>query len=259
MAPIQIKIPGQLLVPFGGPKWSIEQISVVGVSTSGTYVQSETPLAHIDKARARALRLRDFKETVPGDWDGAIEILETRPALDKIQKHLRERCDLATDSERRFLDLYFEYCRQAVALPRFLANSYPERSESPTPWNDEEWVFDALLPLPQAHLYHSDPLQDDFQFVPKKMMKVDFAFWTGKHFIAVEIDGSSHAGNEDHVRKDRLLQRAGVQVVHILNSEILKHGIKVIERLLPSEITKFWRSAEESYRCNPFGDVQIPF
>ena len=65
---IQIKIADQLLIPFGGPKWSIERINVVGVSTTGTYLESDTPLAHINKAEQRALRLRDFKSVIPGNW-----------------------------------------------------------------------------------------------------------------------------------------------------------------------------------------------
>ena len=37
---IQFKIPNQLLIPFGAPKWAIDGIAVVGVSTTGTYIQS---------------------------------------------------------------------------------------------------------------------------------------------------------------------------------------------------------------------------
>lgn len=112
--------------------------------------------------------------------------------------------------------------------------------------------------MPQAHLYQSNPLEDDFSFVPSRMMKVDFAFWTGKRLIAVEIDGGSHIGSEAHVEKDRLLQRSDVHVVHILNGEITKHGQKVIRRLLPPELTDFWKFAEEKWRENPFSD-DIPF
>jgi len=114
------------------------------------------------------------------------------------------------------------------------------------------------MPLPQAHLYQNDPMEDDFHFAPNKMMKVDFAFWTGKGLVAIEIDGSSHSGSEAHIRKDRLLQRSGVHVIHILNNEISKYGMKVIDRLLPREMTLFWESSEKKYRSNPL-DETIPF
>jgi Protein of unknown function (DUF559) len=63
---------------------------------------------------------------------------------------------------------------------------------------------------------------DSYSFVPENMVKVDFAFWTGRSLIAVEIDGSSHFGREAHIQRDRMLQRAGVMVIHVLNSELLK-------------------------------------
>jgi len=66
MALVQIKVENQLLVPFGGPKWSIEGIRVVGVSTSGTYIESDTPLAYIDRSQEVVLRLRNFVEVMPG-------------------------------------------------------------------------------------------------------------------------------------------------------------------------------------------------
>ena len=254
MALVQIKIPDQLLIPFGGPKWSIERISVVGVSTTGTYLQSDTPLAYVDRSKSRALRLRDFKAVMPGLWE---DEMDSNVALGTLQSHLREKCELATTSEKAFLDLYFQYCRRCVTAPAYIERLYRHTKERPVPYNNLDWVFDAMMPLPQAHLYQNDPLQDSFQFAPSRMMKVDFAFWTGKRLVAIEIDGSSHAGSDAHIQKDRLLQRSGVHVVHILNSELAKYGIKVIERLLPQEITSFWKSAEENYRMNPLRE--IPF
>ena len=254
MALVQIKIQNQLLVPFGGPKWSIERISVVGVSTTGTSIQSDTPLAHIDRSQEVALRLRNFTDVMPGDWP---VVFEAEEALSVVHTHLREKCELSTDSERRFLDLYFEFIRKKVEPPAYLQKSGKARKEWSPPYDNDDWVFEALLPLPQAHLYQSNPLDDQFAFAPNRMMKVDFAFWTGKRLVAVEIDGGSHIGSESHIEKDRLLQRSGVHVVHILNSEIAKHGIKVVERLLPSEITTFWQNPEKKWRSNPFDE--IPF
>jgi len=252
MSAIQVKIENQLLIPFGGPKWSIKSIGVVGVSTTGTYLQSDTPLAYIDKSKQHALRLRDFTAVVPGNWP---EIDSAADAANFIRDHLREKCELATNHERRFLDLYFEFCQERMKPPAYLARSRKERKDWGAPYDDEDWIFEALLPLPQAHLYQNDPLEDEYSFVPKRMMKVDFAFWTGKQLVAVEIDGGSHIGSQTHVEKDRLLQRAGITVVHVLNAEITKHGKKVVERLLPSEITQFWKFSNNTWRTNPLSSV----
>ncbi len=118
------------------------------------------------------------------------------------------------------------------------------------PKDNAERVFDALMPLPQAHLYLADPLEG-YSFVPANMVKVDFAFWTGKNIVAIEVDGGSHIGSEAHVRKDRLLRRAGVDVIHILNSELSRHGGKVITRLLPQPVTEFWTSAGQAQPYEP--------
>ena len=114
MPVVQIKIPNQLLIPFGGPKWSIERINVVGVSTTGTYIESDTPLAHIDRSQQVALRLRDFTDVMPGEWPA---IYDTKEALAVLRNHLRDNCELATEHERRFVDLYFEYIQKRVEPP----------------------------------------------------------------------------------------------------------------------------------------------
>jgi hypothetical protein len=253
MPHVQIKIENQLLIPFGGPKWSIDGIGVVGVSTTGTYLTSDTPLAHINKAERVGLRLRDFPSVVPGDWPEDITDFAAAAAL--MRDYLRDKCELATEHEREFIHIYFQYCMDEIKPPSWVSRREPK--DRAAPYDDSDWIFDALLPLPQAHLYMANPLEDHFSFVPSQMKKVDFAFWTGERLVAVEIDGGSHIGSEAHVIKDRLLQRAGVQVIHILNSEITKYGTTVIKRLLPDEITSFWKFAEAKWRENPFGG--IPF
>jgi hypothetical protein len=117
---VQIKIPNQLLIPFGGPKWSIERINLVGVSTTGTYIQSDTPLAHIDRSQQLGLRLRHFTDVLPGDWP---DIFDATKASAFIQDHLRDKCELATDYERKFIDLYFEYLRERIAPPAYMRKS----------------------------------------------------------------------------------------------------------------------------------------
>lgn len=84
------------------------------------------------------------------------------------------------------------------------------------------------------------------------MMKVDFAFWNGERFIAIEIDGASHIGNERHIVKNRLLQRSGVQTVHILADELHEYGGTILN-LLPFQLVP-----AKGRFVNPFGD-EVPF
>jgi hypothetical protein len=232
------RVPDHLIIPFGSPKWAIDKIRIAGVSTDATYFASDTPTVYIDKAKKAPLRLVHFPGVFPGKIpDDDDQYLDVGQSLAFIRDFLRTKCELQTDFERRFLDLYFSYVTSRTE-PNAWEKRQP-RTSLEKPKDDPLWVFAALLPLPQAHLYLSDPLSQKYSFVPENMVKVDFAFWTGEHIVAIEIDGGSHIGSRDHIRKDRMLNRSGVLTIHIMNDELLEHGEEVIRKLLPTEVTKF--------------------
>jgi hypothetical protein len=102
-------------------------------------------------------------------------------------------------------------------------------------------AYSALLPIPQMQVYVHDPLEDAvFRFEPSNNFRVDFGFWTGMRLVAIEIDGNEPEGYAADVRRDKLLRRANVDVVHILNTEIDKHGGKVVSHLLPHALQYDW-------------------
>lgn len=246
------KIDNHLIIPFGCPKWGINRIKVSGVSTKATFFQSESPIAYIDGAKGQPLRISDIQSLLPEQLPGCSDDAES---FDRIRDRLKSLGEIGTDFERRFIDLYFEQVKACVTRPPGTTWSWP-------PYDNPRWIFGALIPLPQAHLYMEDPLADGYSFEPQRMVRVDFAFWTGTKLVAVEIDGASHVGDRDHVTRDRMLQRAGVQVVHILNDELLEHGAKAVRRLLPAPFFSFWKwERNKSYvPWNPISTVDdIPF
>ena len=228
---VEITIRDHLIIPFGGPKWNIANIRVTGVSTGATYLQSDTPCAYIDKARSEPLRIHSLSRYVP-------ESIDDVGAHDRIyedyRRCLRKYCDERSEYERRFLDNYLDYCIDITTPPAHWDKSKP-------PYDHPAWRHLCLLPLPQAHLYCIDPLSRHFSYTPDNMFKVDFAFWTGSKLVAVEIDGRSHIGDETHIRKDRMLRGAGVDIYHVTNSEVIKHGTSLIQRILPKEIVEYWK------------------
>lgn len=245
---IEIHIADHLLIPFGAKKYDIKTIQLAGVSTSGTYFTSPIPVAHIDRRSKSALRLRHMNSCFLEDFNARHE----DDCISTAKEYLLKVCDERASVERKFVDLYFEFVLDKITK-KYDFQTGP-------PYDDKGWFWDALLPLPQAHLYVNDPLTDDtFVFVPKHMFKVDFAFWTGHQVLAVEIDGGSHYterrpggdATDDHIIRDRMLQRASVRVIHILNEELLKHP-DIIARLLPSPITEFWKNPDDNYRESPF-------
>lgn len=250
----QFKIPHQLILPFACHKFDRDYISLVGVSTDGTYFETETHCVHINRSEKEPLRLADFKKTWVLDFDRYGEIVDTWEAIDLMREVTLDFGNLQTKYERQFVEMWFEM----ISWPYDEDGGWAH-TKNPHVDKLDRWAFGSLLPLPQAHIYAKDPLER-YSFSPKNMFKVDFAFWTGRRLIAVEIDGSSHVGNPDHIRKDRMLQRAGVQVVHILNSEIEEHRTEVIWRLLPITPLDWDDEVQEGDRppINPFSE-KLPF
>lgn len=247
---IDIHIDDHLLIPFGAKKYEIDTIRLVGVSTGGTYFKSPIPVAHIDLKAQRPLRLSDMNGCFPDEFEWLDGGLAVEVAAAK--RFVMARCDERSASEKKFIELYFQFVAESTE------KKYDFQKEPPR--NDPTWFWAALLPLPQAHLYVQDPFSDSFVFKLERMFKVDFAFWTGKQIVAVEIDGGSHyvegrpggEAREDHIIRDRMLQRANVRTIHVLNEELLTHGTKVISRLLPPTITQFWKGAPDSSTLSPF-------
>lgn len=257
--PLNIRVRGHLLVPFGRPKWDISKIKIASVSTDSSYFTSATPCAYIDVSEKAPLRLYHIENCLPDFSPDMITLEEDeeQPMLatvHTVKNALLSSCEFDSDFEKQFLELYFTWVLERCT-PKNYSLHNRSRQELRKPLNNIWWPVEALLPLPQAHLYVHDPLSKGFTPTPTNMFKVDFAFWTGRQFVAVEIDGKSHVGDEKHITKDRMLQRAGVQVIHILNRELTDHGIKVVSSLLPQPILNFWQSVEGEPNRYPL----IPF
>jgi hypothetical protein len=244
------------VLPFGCPKWDINNIKIVGVSTDGTYFSSETKCAYIDISAKQPLRLAGFPKIMPDIASSFPKFSEPLDSLIFMRDFLINNCEVQTSHEKKFLSMYFDYVLDKNSMEEDNVRHF---------YGDPNWLFWALMPLPQAHLYARDPFVSlsKQSYQPERMYKVDFAFWTGTRLVAVEIDGGSHIGNPNHVIKDRMLSRAGVLVVHILNEELDQHSPYEIMKLLPHDTADLWDwsdfdKAPPRDICDPFSD-DIPF
>ncbi len=236
----KLHLADQLIIPFGRPKWSIEKIKIKQVSSDGTHIESSDPFAYIDKSKNRPLQIADFWDVIPDSFLEKFQEIsrhhdreqysygvgvsrtaceEFNKRFDLIHDYLKSQCELDTKEEGMFLDIYFEHWR------------YKSRYGDDDDVHSEfYWMqMQALLPLPQAHLYLDDRLSGE-----NYMQKADFAFWTGDKVIAVEIDGDGKRMS-DVAPRERRYKDAGIEVVHILNSEIKQYG-PLIMNLLPKEL-----------------------
>jgi hypothetical protein len=217
-----IHVPDHLILPFGtATKSDIQRIVLSSVAANGLYLAADVPIVYIDKSKKRPLRLEnadsifDQPKGSPDFNEGTIE-----GWMACFKKLIRGFMPNPTKHELLFLEHYFDYL--------------PERVK----WN-RDWknVFNALLPIPEMQVYVHDPLADQWSFEPNNNFRVDFGFWTGEKLIAIEIDGGEPEGYARDVRRDRMLRRADIDVVHILNFELEKHGKRAIRKLLPDVIT----------------------
>ncbi|XWK86387.1 MAG: hypothetical protein U7127_19480 [Phormidium sp.] len=247
--PRRLRLVDQLFIPFGRPKWKIKEINIVKVSPDGTYIESNTPFVHIDKKENRPLQIADFWEVIPDqlfeslvsisphfdrfDRDKSSDIsqkalTEFEHRYEMIRDYLKNRCETGSIYEKKFLDIYFDYWRECA-------------SEEGADIMYVSNCLRPLLPLPQAHLYLEDDLDERTY-----MQKVDFAFWTGNQMIALEIDSDTKLLPEI-VRRDRRYRNSGVEVVHILNSEI-EEFMSSVMNLLPKELKSIEFLVQLPYR-----------
>ncbi|KRR21386.1 hypothetical protein CQ14_06975 [Bradyrhizobium lablabi] len=241
-----LHVPDYLILPYGrAVKSDLQRIALSAVSADGLYFSTDVPVIFINKAKRRPICLGDFDMHVR-EWPN------TAKYDDNDQTMLGHMCSVLkslnpnmTTSEEQFLDLYFATLKALSSYASDEDGSFhvTRDLEIPFDWlhprpkkND---IWRALLPIPELQLYVQDPLAETKSYQPDNNFRVDYGFWNGEQLIAVEIDGAEPAGYARDIRRDRLLRRAGVDVIHILNLEIAKHGARALIELLPRNFFGF--------------------
>jgi hypothetical protein len=268
MAKINLHVPDFLILPFGrAVKNDLQKITLSAVSADGLYFSTDVPIIFIRKADKQPICLGAFTShfgDVPFDCYRKDDNEQDQVVLDYMCKTLKAHNPNMTKWEEMFLDLYFTILK-TLAMRNYEGadfNSFMKACKSLGIWEWAHWytsdkdVWCALLPIPELQLYVQDPLAETLSFQPDNNFRVDYGFWDGEKLIAVEIDGAEPEGYARDIRRDRLLKRAGVEVIHIMNMEIAKHRAHALVQLLPRKFFGYdWNY--EGNRPWPGGD--IPF
>jgi len=233
-----LHVPDYLILPYGrAVKSDLQKIMLSAVSADGLYFSTDVPVIFINKAKHRPMCLGDFENhfgNLPDDLCNA----DDQAFLDHMCGTLKSHNPNMTQWEEKFLDYYFATLKVLAATDREHA---PEASEQiGLPWIHRRYksktdLWRALVPIPELQLYVQDPLAETRAYQPDNNFRVDYGFWNGQNLIAVEIDGAEPDGYAKDIRRDRLLRRAGVDVIHILNLEIAKHKARALVNLLPAQ------------------------
>ena len=252
---MQFNVKGSVILLFAtNKKWDLNNVKLKAVTAQGIFFDASCPALVIDQTAKNPIRLGDAESVLEAagkdtsyshlktayGWDSK-KCDDVAFILDILRQETLALCGGdVTPFEKRFIELFFRCLQEDAERNLEMAKDSPRA---------ERWlahakaVFDALMPIPQAWFYCHDPLEPR-TFIPENAFRVDFAFWTGEEFLVVEIDGKEPNGYAADVRRDRLLRRAGIDVIHVLNDEIMQHGVKVIRALLPSKIIPGPRNSE---------------
>jgi hypothetical protein len=222
-----IEITDHLILPFGrATKSDLQKITLAAVAANGIYLRADIPCVYINVAEKKPLRLLDFFSVFGRGQGSSPNGDDVMAMLDFIHQIILQHMPTGTTPyEAAFLKHYFDFVKDDPFIKKPFGR------------------YNALLPIPQMQVYVEDVLDPRWSFEPTNNFRVDFGFWTGTQLVAVEIDGNEPEGYAADVRRDRLLRRANVDVVHILNTEIHKHGRDLMLPLLPKSIAFDWIEA----------------
>ncbi len=164
------------------------------------------------------------------------ELEEPLAQLDFLKRDAQRHCDLWNKRQKKFLDRYFTFVAGQVEDNRDSLVESIAAFGSLYQYGD--WMFSAPRPLPRA-------------FLPADgMIGVDFAFWTGSGFLAIELVGSETRGPREAARHKRL-QDAGITVLEV--PALL--DAQGFAKLLPASFHKFWQG--QALPRGPFGTTAL--
>jgi len=160
-----------------------------------------------------------------------IRLSTTAARLDFLREHLRSLCGLWAKWPLQFLDAYFAWIGATLATA-------PAQAALTDAGHGlfalEDWSFAALRPLPSAFL------------PPAAEIQVDFAFWTGTGFVAVELPGERRARRRDELTQ---LRTADITLIELTPADLA--DVAALGRKLPADFAAFWRGV--ALPQSPFG------
>jgi len=260
----RLYLPDYLILLFGhAKKYDLQRVSLSAVSTDGLYFETDVSVILINKTEHKPLCISDFENRI-GVIDASAHQGGDKAILDYMCETLKSHNPNMTPSERMFLELYFEMLRAFMIDERRhdwrIANKARKQiglDGNVLGYDKITDVWRALLPIPECQLYVNDPLAPSVNDQPDNNFRFDYGFWDGKKLIAVELDGAEPGGNAKDIRRDRLLQRAGVDVIHIHNTEIMQHRAQMLYEWLPRYFFGFnWNYPSKR---PDFANDEIPF
>jgi hypothetical protein len=204
-----------LLIPYGTAGFFPEKLRLTGFALSGLSFWTASPCVIIDRRDGLPLRCHQM----PAEFSPPPAPEAMRDAASKLffmQRYLQSLCGVWQGPPKTFIDNYFAAAQRQIAANQAMLTERVRDLAGLASIDD--FIFSAPLPLPRAHL-HLAPRSNAPTVQAEDMVRVDFAFWTGKRLIAVDIN----TGASRTPKQRRAWERIG------------EHGIDTL-RLAPSAL-----------------------
>jgi hypothetical protein len=198
--------------------------------------QPNGPSVTIDPSAGDPLRLNDGPYSFGEIPEGGIGAT-TPERLAFLRDHLINLCDLWAKRSRQFVDLYFRFIGAQIERDGAAIDERLRRFGGL--FARQDYAFSALRPLPRAHL----------PVTGRAFVCVDFAFWTGRQIVALDIVGDDARGAAWDQRRRRL-DAARIRCVEIATAVVAREDPGALDTLLPPEFAAFWQA--ESMPSSPF-------
>jgi hypothetical protein len=227
------------LIPFGTGKWSDRRLTI----EDDRSFQCIAPHVVVDIAKHGPLRLNSgqYEFMEPPNHR---ELADPADQMAFVLNHIKIQCDLWSKFQKLFLDRYFEFIAGQVE------ENKGQLQELISPfgllYQPRDWMFSALRPLPQAHLFVS---KTDTEYSPDDLIAADFGFWGADGGIALYLSNSPNRNAARQKRYDRL-EAAGINVVEIDQNNLQPDKQGMFEDQLPDDFRTFWEG--EPFPSGPF-------
>lgn len=237
-----------LLIPYGSAGFFPEKLKLTGFSLSGMALWSSSPCAIVDRSSGAPLRCHDMSaEFSPPPAPEALR--DAASKLFFMQRYMHSLCGVWQGPPKVFIDNYFAVANRELAAHRDILTD--RLGDLAGLASVEDYVFSAPLPLPRAHL-HLAPRSDAPTVDADDVVRVDFAFWTGRRLLAVAME----TGTTLTPKQRRDWQRIGDYGIDTLRLEPARlAGAATLADALGEDFGRFWEG--EALPRTPFRGPRI--
>jgi hypothetical protein len=222
-----------LLIPYGSAGFFPDKLKLTGFSTGGLSLWTASPCVIVDRGAGQPLRCHQM----PADFSPppAPEAMrDTAGKLFFLQRYLHSLCGVWQGPPKAFIDAYFAAVNRDIAANRDMLEERVRDLAGLA--GADDFVFSAPLPLPRAHL-HLAPRADAPTVRAEDVVTVDFAFWTGRRLLAVDMD----TGATPTPKQRRAWERIGAYGIDALRLKpAALAGPPSLSDSLGADFARFW-------------------